>query len=423
MRGTKRSAISDSTPLFSSNDSSMQSKRLIIGSQFDAQKAEPSSIQQRQMLDVKRAESSRQHVRALNSQFASWIQTQLQSHPDELWEDGVQDYLNHAKSILEKFSDVVNWLKINASKGESSHQPFGDAQMKPTLGIDINSNKLFLEKPGFPPTVTMGLGLNSGKLQSSDAQTKPAVEADKNIINLFSVKPGFPPVATASFGESSFQLHSNDTQVKPSLEADRINHKPGFPPAGTATFGTSWTPGILFNNNNATFTFGGNQVSAPENVNSVSANHEVTNKEDSDDAEQPGSPSLKRSEEKGICVVHEVKCKLYVKSIDLADKDAWRDKGMGQLSIKCKEGVTKGTKESKPTIVIRNDVGKVLLNALLYPGIKTNTQKNSVVAIFHTSTDGDNSDNVVARTFLMRTKTTEDRDKLAAVIQEYAPAA
>jgi hypothetical protein len=28
-------------------------------------------------------------------------------------------------------------------------------------------------------------------------------------------------------------------------------------------------------------------------------------------------------------------------------------------------------------------VGKLLLNALLYPGIKTNLQKNSVVAIFH----------------------------------------
>lgn len=30
-------------------------------------------------------------------------------------------------------------------------------------------------------------------------------------------------------------------------------------------------------------------------------------------------------------------------------------------------------------------VGRVLLNALLYPGIKTNPQKNSLVAIFHTS--------------------------------------
>lgn len=30
-------------------------------------------------------------------------------------------------------------------------------------------------------------------------------------------------------------------------------------------------------------------------------------------------------------------------------------------------------------------VGKILLNALLYQGIKTNLQKNSIVAIFHTS--------------------------------------
>jgi len=32
-----------------------------------------------------------------------------------------------------------------------------------------------------------------------------------------------------------------------------------------------------------------------------------------DELEQPSSPSVKKSEEKGIVVVHEVKCKLYVK--------------------------------------------------------------------------------------------------------------
>lgn len=31
------------------------------------------------------------------------------------------------------------------------------------------------------------------------------------------------------------------------------------------------------------------------------------------DLEQPSSPSVKKSEEKGVVVVHEVKCKLYVK--------------------------------------------------------------------------------------------------------------
>ena len=43
-------------------------------------------------------------------------------------------------------------------------------------------------------------------------------------------------------------------------------------------------------------------------------------------------------------------------STDPADKDTWKDKGTGQLTIKCKEGIDKGTKESKPTVVVRNDV-------------------------------------------------------------------
>lgn len=34
--------------------------------------------------------------------FFSWIQVQLENHPDELWEDGLQDYLSHAKTIMVK---------------------------------------------------------------------------------------------------------------------------------------------------------------------------------------------------------------------------------------------------------------------------------------------------------------------------------
>lgn len=30
----------------------------------------------------------------------SWVHTQLKNHPDELWEDGVQDYLAHASKIM-----------------------------------------------------------------------------------------------------------------------------------------------------------------------------------------------------------------------------------------------------------------------------------------------------------------------------------
>ncbi|XP_027361642.1 uncharacterized protein LOC113869501 isoform X3 [Abrus precatorius] len=313
------------------------------GSLFDFHRAEPSQqpMVATPQLDMKRAESSQQHVRALNTQFASWVQTQLKNHPDELWEDGVRDYLDHASSIMEKFSDVVNWLKANATKAENLA---GDA------GASF-----------------------SGKKFSTEVMNKE----------------------NKSFGE-----------------------KTGSTPVTAATnFTSSWSTGMFSNSQNL-FAFG-HQTSAPPN-------NEASNDVDGEnELEQPSSPSVKKSEEKGVVVVHEVKCKLYVKSSDPEDKDVWKDKGMGQLSIKCKEGVSKATKESKPTIVVRNEVGKILLNALLYPGIKTNMQKNSLVAIFHTSGNADGSggenDSVVARTFLIRMKTEDDRNKLASTIQEYAP--
>ncbi|KAF8380337.1 hypothetical protein HHK36_027821 [Tetracentron sinense] len=361
MKGTKRFGHSDSNP--DTNDSAFRSKRIMAASLFDVHRAEPSRrhLMAEPPLDVHRAESSRQHVRALNTQFASWVQSQLQNHPDELWEDGIQDYIDHASNIMDKFRDVVNWLKENAAKAEGlsivgSHYP----EKKLVPETTNNKTKLFQEKSGF---------------------------------------------ATAG---------------------------------STASFATSWSSSLLPNSNSQTpFMFG--------NQNSVPLNHEASADLDGEnDLEQPSSPSVKKTEEKGIIVIHEVKCKLYVKlnlfrwlilvffsciqSNDPADKDAWKDKGMGQLSIRCKEDASKATKESKPTIVVRNDVGKVLLNALLYPGIKTNLQKNSVVAIFHTSggTSGNDSgkgDSVVARTYLIRTKTEEERNKLAKAIQEHTPAA
>jgi len=46
---------------------------------------------------------------------------------------------------------------------------------------------------------------------------------------------------------------------------------------------------------------------------------------------------------------------------NLADK-SWKDIGVGQLSIKYKEGANKAAKESNPTIIIRNDVCLILVD-------------------------------------------------------------
>ncbi|KAH7653655.1 Nuclear pore complex component NPAP60L/NUP50 domain-containing protein [Dioscorea alata] len=259
-------------------------------------------------LDVQRAESSRQHVRALNTQFASWVQSQLQNHPDELWEDGVKDYLSHASNIMEKFKDIVDWLKANVAKSATI----------PTTSA-ISDQKIIVDVPENNSTTTQA-ATNNGFVKEtpftsfSSPQSSGFLSTSKSP-GLFSFSQ--PPATTV-----------NQTQTHPQAE----------------------TSGDIDKEN---------------------------------DLEQPSSPSLKKTEEKGVVVVHEAKCKVYVKPDNPAEK-GWKDMGMGQLSIRCKEGAEKASKESKPIIVVRNEVGKILLNALIYPGIKMNIQKNTIATIFHT---------------------------------------
>ncbi|KAJ6415262.1 hypothetical protein OIU84_004118 [Salix udensis] len=453
MKGAKRFAVSDSVP--DSNDTALRNKRITAGFLCDVHRPEPSQQQLTPLppLDVKRAESSQLHVRALNNQFASWVQTQLKNHPDELWEDGIRDYLAHASNIMEKFSDVVNWLKANAAKGVSVADsltteneiiqvqglqvPWSSSVVsanESSGGVSSSSQSSSLFSNGessgpFSTNLSSGLfsnnqssgffsnsqsfGLSSNNQSSGSLSSSQSTEAFSNSQTPFSINQ-----STGAFSNSQtpFSINQSTGAFSNSQSLGALsNSQSAFSfNQSSAAFSERQSIGV-FSNSQTPFSFGG-QSSIP------TIHNTADDADDENELQQPGSPSVKKSEEKGIVTVHEVKCKLYVKSSDPAGKDTWKDKGTGQLSIKCKEGISKGTKESKPTIVIRNDVGKVLLNALLYPGIKTNPQKNSLVAIFHTAgDDSGNNDCVVARTFLFRMKTEEDRNKLATAIQEYAP--
>ncbi|XWS61836.1 hypothetical protein CRYUN_Cryun07bG0159500 [Craigia yunnanensis] len=435
MKGMKRFALPGSAA--DTNDSAFRNKRIMAGSPFDAQRAEQSQQQLTATpppLDPQRAELSLQHVKALNTQFASWVQSQLKNHPDELWQDGVQDYLTHASNIMEKFSDVVNWLKANAVNGDSLSAAGSHKNESKVVPETKNTEtKFFQGKTGFTPiSTTTGFSPGTTTPSFSPSTTSTALGTTSTSPTPADMTKKFSPMGTTtSFTSASSTTSFTPAGMTTSFTTAGSNSSftfggttSNFTPAGTTTsftssgmttsFATPWSSGV-FSNSQTPVLFGTQSSGAVNNNASKDA-------DDENELPQPSSPSVKKSEEKGIVVVHEVKCKLYVKSTDPADKDSWKDKGTGQLSIKCKEGISKGSKDSKPTIVVRNDVGKVLLNALLYPGIKTNAQKNSLVAIFHTSDDGGNSNNAAAHTFLIRTKSEEDRNKLATVIQEYAPA-
>ncbi|XP_050377043.1 nucleoporin NUP152 isoform X2 [Argentina anserina] len=484
--------------------SKFRNKRKMTGSSFDVHRTESSEeqIMATPSLDERRAESSQLHVRALNTQFASWVQTQLKNHPDELWEDGIRDYLAYASNIMEKFTDVVNWLKVNAAKVETSasagsqisaeNKKVPESPNSETNIFQRTTPLLFGATTNFTAPGSAGVFSNSqsstGLFSNSHSSTgvfstsKSSTGVSSNGKSSSGVhnsqsSPVFSPNQSSSIYSSSqssgmfsasqssgvfsnsqssgtfpncqtSNMFSNSQSSSMFSNSQSLGQLSNRQSAGASSnsqspvlFSNSQSPGLFSNNqsfggfsNTPSFgLFSSSQSSGALSnsqpsplFGSLPQNHGASDEADADnDVEQPSSPSVKKSEEKGVVVVHEVKCKLYVKSSDPVG--SWKEKGTGKLTIRCKEGVSKGTKDSKPTVIVRNDVGKLLLNALLYSGIKTNLQKNSLVAIFHTAGDGDgnddnNQDSVVARTFLIRMKTEEDRNNLATAIQEYTPA-
>ncbi|KAF8113097.1 hypothetical protein N665_0056s0002 [Sinapis alba] len=394
MRGLKRAVVSES--FSEANQSPFKNAKPVEGILFGTQNMAPLQ-QSSASLDKQRAELARKHVRALNNQFVSWVQIQLKNHPDELWEDGMNDYISHASNILEKFKDVVNWLKQSNGNGDNVSSESTGAEKKQVAEVKNNDVKPASNNSLFASNSQPGLFSTNQSSNFSSSQS-----------GLFSSQPGV-------LSSSPFGLASNSQTG--SFSSGQFGLAKSSPPN---LFSSSQAGGI--SNSQPSFSFSNNQNPFSSAVTPVSipAKRDSPEDADGDDEEpQPSSPSVKKTEEKGVTVVHEVKCKLYVKSNDPTDKGAWKDKGTGNLYIKCKESVEKGTKESKPTILVRNDVGKLLLNALLYTGIKTSAQKNALVAIFHSSEDS--NENITPRTFLIRTKTAEARDKLATAIQEYAP--
>uniref|UniRef100_A0A0E0NZ97 RanBD1 domain-containing protein n=1 Tax=Oryza rufipogon TaxID=4529 RepID=A0A0E0NZ97_ORYRU len=383
--------------------SKLPSKRVMDRPSFGVHRAE--SSHQHMMagpatLDPQRAEAANKHVRALNSQFASWVQSQLQNHPAELWEDGMRDYISHASEIMEKFKDVVNWIRQNKTGSAAVLSPGPPNDEKTISPAAVDSKFTVQSSP------------DNGQKGPVTAASSPAFQ-NSSSPNLFSfASHQKTPAFTGIFGD------------KKNMPGD--SNKPSFQFGANNGFSTPSMPSIFSASGAQSFSMPSQTLFSVNQQPAISGNKsaaEASGDADEDaEPEQPSSPSVKKAEEKGIVVVYEAKCKVYVKHDDPAN--GWKDIGVGQLNIRCKEGAEKASKESTPTIVIRNDVGKILLNALIYKGIKMNVKKSTVASIFHTS-DGQPSESgsatVVARTYLIRVKNDEAAAKLSAAIMENAP--
>mmetsp|Transcript_8650 Transcript_8650/g.25982 ORF Transcript_8650/g.25982 Transcript_8650/m.25982 type:complete len:565 (+) Transcript_8650:182-1876(+) len=100
-----------------------------------AEAAQPSHEQKTTQRKVELAQT----LRALNSQFFGWVRQQNDEKPAELWSEGVEDYITHAKEILSEFADVVDGQESDSDGEEAAPAPakFGGARPaldRPALG-------------------------------------------------------------------------------------------------------------------------------------------------------------------------------------------------------------------------------------------------------------------------------------------------
>ena len=296
----------------------------------------------------KREDKCRAHLRALNKQFASWVNDQSGKRPMKSWAAGCQDYLKHIAQIKTDFKDVLETAG-DASKPSGSTPMFGGLGGIPA-GTPMKANPLFgaaptptppkaAEPAAPPPSLFGGFGA------STAAAPAPAAE-----------KPSlFPNAASNPFGGGA------------AAPAPSLFGAPGAPPPAFGGFGG----------------FGGAPIS-------VTPAAPAGGEDDEEEEARPPSPSFK---EKECSDEDDEECLLKAKAKFFTKKeaaDAWGDRGVNNLEfMKAKEAVG-GVRKCR--VLIRNSIGKAVMNAGVYASMRVqatekklpdgSTKQNGVIVNF-----------------------------------------
>lgn len=137
---------------------------------------------------------------------------------------------------------------------------------------------------------------------------------------------------------------------------------------------------------------------------------------DDEDAEpeRPPSPSLVKgsAEDEGERVLFESKTKLF-----FLQSGSWSERGVGRLQLRCPL-VPSGATSAR--LLVRNDTGKLLLNAKLYAGLKvTKKPKCVVVQLFNAAAENAELTTPVAT--MLRLAADKDSVQLHNLLEENIP--
>ncbi|ETO66813.1 hypothetical protein F444_16124 [Phytophthora nicotianae P1976] len=312
--------------------------------------------------------SYQQAIEGLNKEFLAFVNSQAQKNPSASWVGAVQDYLKYASEIATKHASTkpvaINETKL-AAPAPFSFGTTPAPAAPPSSSFSFAAKKA--DEPAKPPATS---GFSFG------AASKKNDEAAKTSSGGFSFggsakkddEPTKSPAkaATGGFsfsggGSSLFSSKSSDTEEK-TTPAFSFGGLPR--PAASATSSTPATGGFSFGNLTAPksaapaptggFSFG---ASAPA---ATSASTAAAVEDEENIGREEATVIIKADSPDDDCTFEADKAKIFEFK---KDEKRWADKGVHPLKVL----VSQETKSAR--ILVRNEIGKIVLNSALYKGM------------------------------------------------------
>jgi hypothetical protein len=343
----------------------------------------------------------RKRMEKLNASLAAF----MKRHPKGDWKDAMQDYIKYAKALEKKF---------DINKGPSSSPPEKD---KPIV-TQISKPKQEAIKPK-PAAASMTASANSFESKSNNELNfsgPPKSFDPDNMFKVPEVKNPFAAVADTSTN-SNISSGANSNTASSSLVF-------GAPPAGANSaplFGLSGGPNPF-----ASFGAppGGKDTGSTLGLVGMSGNTQPQTGGDDDDEGAPPEEEpekvYKNDKDTSVSIEHEKECKLMRLSDDGTD---WLDCGKGNMSI------ARDTDTSKKRIIVRNQMGNILVNAYFFR--QQNFEKHlnragiakgvKFMAVVEVDVGGGKME-MKPRTYIVKLKTEDVEDTLSKLLAAVASA-
>ncbi|CAI5740784.1 unnamed protein product [Peronospora destructor] len=300
--------------------------------------------------------SYQEAMETLNKEFLAFVTDQLQRNPSVSWMAAVQDYVKYAAEIATKYASTrpVTISETKQAKAVPAPFSFGatPASASTTSAATTPSSSSFsfdgsnagAKKKGETPA-SSGFSLGAA-VKKDDESIKPASRgfsfggADSS---LFSIK-------SSDEEEKTIPAFSFGTLSKPVTSAASST-----PATGDFSFGNAPAPKSIASTSSGGLSFGVSAVADPTSTSTIAGDEAEENI-----GREEATVIIKADSSDDECTFEADKAKVFEFK---KDEKRWADKGVHPLKVL----VSKDTKSGR--ILVRNEIGKVVLNSALYKGI------------------------------------------------------